>query len=105
MPCSIRSSARAWHRGFLAEIAHVATERPLIDSPILSTMENGIPACSSSRTVGHGLTAHVLDRILIAEPIRPFDRIGTYAIANLSSPRLPRLAAMPPLGGYRVTAV
>src|SRR5665647_785455 len=36
MPCSIRSSARAWHR-ILAEIARVATERPLLAAPLLSS--------------------------------------------------------------------
>src|ERR1700675_4741522 len=35
MSRSIRSSARAWDR-ILAEVAHMATERPLIDFPFFS---------------------------------------------------------------------
>src|SRR5665647_2432206 len=101
MPCSIRSSARAWHRMF-AEIAHVATERPLIDFSVFGAGE-GHPRMFQLEDRGDGLPAHVLDRILIAEPIRPFDRIVHMPLPTVFA-EIAKTGCNATLGGNRVTA-
>jgi hypothetical protein len=50
-----------------------------------------------------GLPAHVLDRILIAEPIRPFDRIVHMPLPTVFA-EIAKTSCNAALGGYRVTA-
>jgi hypothetical protein len=70
---SVRSSARAGDRIF-AEVAHVSTERPLIDFSVFGSGERH-PRMFQLEDGGDGLPAHVLDGILIPEPVGPFDRV------------------------------
>src|ERR1700730_10333726 len=51
---------------------------------------------------GDGLPAHVLDRILVAEPIRPFDRIVHMPLPTVF-PGVPETGRNAPLRGTRVT--
>src|ERR1700688_478298 len=50
-----------------------------------------------------GLPAHVLDRILIAEPIRPFDRIVHMPLPTVFA-EIAKTSCNAALRGYRVTA-
>jgi hypothetical protein len=52
---------------------------------------------------GDGLPAHVLDRILIAEPIRPFDRIVHMPLPAVFA-EIAKTGCNAALGGNRVTA-
>src|SRR5471030_270903 len=73
MSRSIRRCASAGYRMF-AEVAHVSTERPLIDFSVFGAGE-GHPRMFQFEDGGDGLPAHILDGILVAEPIGPFDRV------------------------------
>src|SRR6476659_8643690 len=73
MSRSIRRCASAGYRMF-AEVAHVSTERPLIDFSIFGSRE-GHPRMFQFEDGGDGLPAHIFDGILVAEPVGPFDRV------------------------------
>src|SRR5665647_3713973 len=73
MSGSIRRCASAGYRG-LAEVAHVSTERPLIDFSIFGARE-GHPRMFQFEDGRDGLPAHIFDGILVAEPVGPFDRV------------------------------
>ena len=73
MPRPIRRCASAGYRMF-AEVAHVSTERPLIDFSIFGAGE-GHPRMFQFEDGGDGLPAHIFDGILVAEPVGPFDRV------------------------------
>src|SRR6516225_4755508 len=70
---AVRRGAGARY-GALAEVAHVSTKRPLVDPSIIGPRERH----SSMIELHHGgdsLPAHVLDCVLVAEPIGAFDRV------------------------------
>src|SRR5665811_2241457 len=73
MSRSIRRCTSAGYRVF-AEVAHVSTERPLIDFSIFGTRK-GHPRMFQFEDGGDGLPAHIFDGILVAEPVGPFDRV------------------------------
>ena len=73
MSRSIRRSACAGDRIF-AEVAHMPAERPLIDLSVFGAGE-GHPRMLQFDDRGDGLPAHVFDRVLVAEPVGPLDRV------------------------------
>src|SRR5665647_3366040 len=73
MPRSIRRCASAGYRVF-AEVAHVPTERPLIEFSIFGARE-WHPRMCRFEDGGDGLPSHIFGGILVAEPVGPFDRV------------------------------
>src|SRR6266481_4996037 len=73
MSCSIRRRASPGDRIF-AEVAHVTAERSLIDFSIVGARE-GHPRMLQFDDGGDGLSAHIFDGILVAEPVGPLDRV------------------------------
>ena len=61
-------------RGALAVFLHVAAERPLIDLPDLGARERHAEMLELDDRRDR-LAAHVFDRVLVAEPVRPLDRV------------------------------
>ncbi len=58
----------------LAKVLHVPAERPLIDPPVLGPAE-GQPEMLELENSGRCFSAHVLDRVLVAEPVRSLDGV------------------------------
>jgi hypothetical protein len=61
-------------RGALAEVRGHAAEGPLVDAPLLGARERHAVVLELDHRRGR-LLAHELDRILIAQPVRPLDRV------------------------------
>jgi hypothetical protein len=58
----------------LAKVLHVPAERPLIDPPVLGPAE-GQSEMLELENSGHCFSAHVLNRVLVAEPVRSLDGV------------------------------
>lgn len=67
---------------------------PLANPPILSTGERHSGMLKFDHR-GDGLPAHVLDGILVAEPIGALDGVVDVPLPNILA-EMPRLAAIPP---------
>ena len=70
---AIRRGAGSLGRAF-AEVGRHSAERALVDPPVLGARE-GDPEVFELDDGGDRLAAHVLDRVLIAEPVRPLHRV------------------------------
>ena len=73
MPGAIRRSAGALRSTFAETRCHTA-KRSLIDATVLSARKRHAIVLKLDNGVGRFL-AHVLDSILIAEPVRAFDGV------------------------------
>ena len=73
MPGSIGRGAGAL-RGALAEIGGHAAERPLVDLAFLGARKRHAVVLQFDNR-GHRLAAHVLDRVLVAEPVGTLDGV------------------------------
>ena len=61
-------------RRALAEVRRHAAERPLVDAAVLGTRKRHAVMLQLDDGIGRFL-AHVLDRVLVAEPVRTLDRV------------------------------
>ena len=73
MPGAVRRGAGAL-RGALAVVGRHAAERPLVDAPVLGARERHPVVLQLDDRAGR-LLAHVLDRILVAEPVGALDGV------------------------------
>src|SRR5664279_2565543 len=94
MSRSIRRCASAGYWVF-AEVAHVSTERPLIDFSIFGARE-WHPRMFQFEDGGDGLPAHIYSMASWSPSQSDPLTVSYMCHCQLSSPRLPRLAAMPP---------
>ena len=67
-----RRRAVGW--GLLAEFRHVAAERALVDLAVIGAAERHAEMLELVHR-GDRLAAHVFDRVLVAEPVRPLDGV------------------------------
>ncbi len=70
---AVGGRAGALHR-LLAEVRHVPAERALVDRPVGVAVERHAEMLELVDHLGGGL-AHVLDGVLVAEPVRALDRV------------------------------
>ncbi len=98
---AVGGGAGAIGRG-LAVILHVAAERPLIDAPVLGAAERHAEMLQliDGR---NGLAAHVLDRVLVAEPVRTLDGV-VHVPAPVVRPHVAERRADAALRGHGVAA-
>src|SRR5690606_10286307 len=89
-------------RRALAEMRRHAAERPLIDSAILGARERHAVVLELDHRGGR-LAAHVLDRVLVAEPVRPLDGV-VHVPAPVVLAHVAERGADPALGRDRVAA-
>jgi hypothetical protein len=68
------SGGASARNGSLAEIAHVAAEQPLVDPPVVGARKRHFCMLELDDG-GDGLSAHVLNGVLVAEPIGAFDSV------------------------------
>ena len=73
---------------------HVAAERPLVDLPVFGARERHAEMLELDDRRDR-VAAHVFDRVLVAEPVRPLDRV-VHVPAPVVAPILPSAALMPP---------
>ncbi len=74
MPGAVGRGAGAPGRIAVAVIGHVAAERALIDPPVLGARKRHAEMFELDHRRDR-VAAHVFDRVLVAEPVRPLDRV------------------------------
>ena len=74
MPGSVGRGAGAQRGRTVAVFRHVAAERTLVDPPVLGAAERHAVMFQLVHR-GNCLAAQVLDRVLVAEPVRPLHRV------------------------------
>ncbi len=74
VPGAVGGGAGAVGRGAVAVFLHVAAERALIDLPEFGARERHAEMLELDDRRDR-LAAHVFDRVLVAEPVRPLDRV------------------------------
>ena len=101
MPGAIRRGAGAL-RDALAKVRRHATEGTLVDAPLGGARKRQAIVLKFD-DCGGGLLAHELDRILIAEPVRAFDRV-IHVPAPVILAHVAEGGADSALGRHRVAA-
>src|SRR5580693_40447 len=99
---AVGSGAGAPRRIALAVFHHVPAKRPLIDPPVFGAGERHAEMLELDHR-GDRIAAHVLDRILIAEPVRTFDGV-IHVPAPVVRADIAERRADPALSSNRVTA-
>ncbi len=98
---AIRRGAGALRRA-LPEARGHAAERPLVDTPVLRAREwNAVVLELDHR--GRGFLAHVLDRVLVAEPVGALDRV-VHVPAPIVLAHVAECSTDAALRGHRVAA-
>jgi len=87
MTGTVSSGCGALHRRACAHILHMAAKGTLIDGAIGVARKRN-PGMFQFINRSRGFTHHILDRILITQPIRPFD-----GIVHVPSPVIGRVVA------------
>ena len=98
----VRRGTRALRRRPVAEFGRHAAERALVDPPVGNPGEGHAVVLEFDDGV-RGLAAHVRDRILIAEPVRPLDGV-VHVPAPVIRTHVAECGADPALRGHRVAA-
>ena len=101
VPGAVGGGAGA-HGGGLAVIHHVTAEWALIDAAVLGAAERDAVMLELVDG-GDRLTAHVFDRVLVAEPVRPLDGV-VHVPAPIVLAHVAERGADTALGSNRVAA-
>ena len=102
VPGPVGRRAGALRRRPLAELGRHAAERALVDPPVGDPGEGHAVVLELDDGVG-GLAAHVRDRVLVAEPVRPLDGV-VHVPAPVVRAHVAERGADPALRGHRVAA-
>src|SRR5436309_321414 len=73
-PPSVAAGAGAPGGVALAVLSHMDAERPLVDPPVLGARERHAEMLELDDS-GDRIAAHVLDRVLVTEPVGALDRV------------------------------
>ena len=99
---AVGGGAGAVGRGALAVLHHVAAERALVDLPGFGARERHAEMFQFDDRRDR-LAAHVLDRVLVAQPVRPLDRV-VHVPAPIVIAHIGKGGADPALGRHGVAA-